>query len=115
VNPQSERREAKKRLNEKVKTTARVLLNRVDLTHGGSDLSRRLLPGLTGANFVAAIQLINQRVKTAVTSGARREWSTEELKKGMDLLPEILEAEVRRLKAKQRDVEGKKKTKKEVK
>lgn len=103
VSPQRERKEAQKRLNERIKTTAKVLLNRVELVAGGGEISNRLLPNLSGANIVAAIQLLNQRVNKAVGTATRGQWSTEELKKGMDLLPDVLEAEVRRLKVKQRE------------
>lgn len=103
VSPQRERREAQKRLNEQIKTAARVLLNRVDLTPGGNEISARLLPNMTGPNFVVAIQILNQRVNKATSTTRRGDWSTEELKKAMDLLPEVLEAEVRKLKAKQRE------------
>ena len=105
VSPQRERQEAQKRLNERIKTTARVLLNRVSLTPGGSDISSKLLTNTTGPNFVIAIQILNQRVNKAVNSVRRGDWSTDELKKAMDLLPEILDAEVRRLKVKQREYE----------
>jgi excisionase family DNA binding protein len=101
VNPQRERQEAQRRLNERIKTTSRVLLNRIGASPGGNELSTVLVPNLTGVNFVAGLQLLNQRVKKAISTSDRREWTTEELKKAMDLLPEILEVEVRRLKAKQ--------------
>ena len=101
VSPQRERQEAQKRLNESIKRTARVLLNRIDLTPGGSDISRNLLTNMSGSNFVVAIQLFNQRVNSSVSTARRGDWSTDELKKAMDLLPEILDAEVRRLKFKQ--------------
>ena len=103
VSPQRERQEAQKRLNERIKTTARVLLNRIDLTPGGSDISSNLLTNMSGPNFVVAIQLFNQRVNSSVSTACRGDWSTDELKKAMDLLPEILDAEVRRLKVKQRE------------
>ena len=101
VSPQRERQEGQKRLNESIKRTARVLLNRIDLTPGGSDISLNLLTNMSGSNFVVAIQLFNQRVNSSVTTARRGDWSTDELKKAMDLLPEILDAEVRRLKFKQ--------------
>ena len=103
VNPQRERQEAQKRLNERIKTTARVLLNRIDVTHGGSDISSNLLTNMSGPNLVVAIQLFNQRVNSSVSTARRGDWSIDELKKAMDLLPEILDAEVRRLKVKQRE------------
>ena len=64
-------------------------------------MAQRKRPG--GANIVAAIQLLNQKVKNAVGDHPRGQWSTEELRKGMDLLSDILDAEVRRLKVKQRE------------
>jgi hypothetical protein len=103
VSPQRERQEAQRRLNERIKTTARVLLNRVHLIPGGNEISMQLLPNLTGVNFVACLQLLNQKVNKAVSTARRGDWSTGELKKAMDLLPELLEAEVRRLKVKQRE------------
>ena len=103
VSPQRERQEARKRLNERIKTTARVLLNRIDVTPGGSDISSNLLTNMSGPNFVVAIQLFHQRVNSSVSNARRGDWSTDELKKAMDLLPEILDAEVRRLKVKQRE------------
>ena len=103
VNPQRERREAQKRLNERIKATALVLLNRVGLSPGSNDISGKLLTNMTGTNFVVAVQIFNRRVSLAVSTARRGEWSTQELKKAMDLLPEILETEVRRLKFKQRE------------
>ena len=103
VNPQRERQEAQKRLNERIKTTAQALLNRVGLMFGGNDISRRLLTNMIGPNFAVAIQIFNQCVNKAVSASHRGDWSTDELKKAMDLLPEILDAEVRRLKVKQRE------------
>ena len=103
VNPQRERQEAQKRLNEHIKSTARVLLNRLYLVPGGRDISSNLLTNMAGANIVVAIQILNQHVNKAVSSARRRDWSTDDLKKAMDLLPEILDVETRRLKVKQRE------------
>ena len=102
-------------MNERVNTTARVLLNRLDLSPGSSEIARALLPNLSGANFVAAVQILNKRVNKAVSTASRGDWSTDELSKAMDLLPEILETEVRRLKAKQREHAEAKARKKEAK
>lgn len=106
VSPQRERQEAQKRLNERIKRTARVLLNRIDVIPGGYDISSSLLTNMSGPNFVVAIQLLNLHVNSSVNTVRRGDWSTEELKKAMDLLPEILEVEVRRLKVKQRENAG---------
>ncbi len=103
VNPQRERQEAQRRLNERIKMTARVFLNRAGLAMGGRDISGKLLPHTAGVNFVAALQIFNQQVNKAVNTAPRGDWSLDELKKAEHMLPEILEGEVRRLKAKQRE------------
>lgn len=107
VDPQRERQEAKKRLVEQVKMTAKVLLNRLGLSHGGYDISTGLIPTLSGPNFVAATQLINHQVNRAmgIKSGQRGSLDTPDYKKGMDILSDILNSEVRRLKVKQRELE----------
>ena len=103
VSPQRERQEARKRLDESIKKTARVLLNRLDLMSGGSEIASKLVPNMNGPNFVVAIKIFNQRVSKVVSASHRSDWTTEQLKRAMDLLPEILDAEVRRLKVKQRE------------
>ena len=115
VSPQRERREAQRRLDERIKSTARVLLNRLALIPGGRDISSKILTNMSGANYVVAIQILNQHVKRSVSYTRRSEWSTDELKKAMDLLPEILEVEVRRLKAKERECERNRNTVQEKK
>lgn len=106
INPQRERVEAHKRLNEQVKLTARVLLNRVGLNGAGHEVSRELIPSVTGPNFVASLQLLHQRVNShlGIRTGQKGTLDTGDYQKAMELLPSILEAEVRRLKAKQREI-----------
>ena len=103
VSPQRQRQEAQRRLDERIKSTAKVLLNRLDLLAGGRDISSKLLTNMAGVNIVLAIKMLNQGVNKAVNATRRGDWSTDDLKKAMDLLPEILDAEVRRLKVKQRE------------
>ena len=103
ISPQRARREARRRLDERIKSTARVLLNRLSLGPGGLDISSKLLTHTHGVNYVVAIQILNQRIKKSVSSTDRSKWSTDELKMAMDLLPDILDAQVRLLKAKQRE------------
>ncbi len=103
ISPQRARRESRRRLDERIKSAARVLLNRLNLVPGGLDISSKLLTHMRGVNYVVAIQILNQRIRKSVSSAGRSEWSTEELKKAMDLLPELLDAEVRLLKVKQRE------------
>lgn len=107
VNPQRARKEARRRLTESVKRATRVLLNRVELNPGSSELSLRLFPGLNGNNFVAATQILHRRVQKAlgIKAGQLGTLDTPDYEKGMKLLPDVLEEEVRRIKAKQHEVE----------
>lgn len=108
VNHQRARKEARQRLNERVKFTARVLLNRVDLDPGGYELSLRFFPGFNGNNFVAATQLLHRSVQKAVgfKTGEMGTLDTPQYEKGMSVLPDLLEQEVRRIKVKQRDAKA---------
>lgn len=106
VNPQRERREAQRRLNERAKHTASVLLNRLDIQFQGRELERWLANSMRGTNFIVALRLMNQRISKLDQSQTRQHWSTEELRRAIELLPEILDTEVRRLKVKQRDFIG---------
>jgi DNA repair protein RadD len=56
VVPQAERREARKRLREEANRTAKLLLNRLGLDYGSRELAFKYAPGVTGSNFVAAVQ-----------------------------------------------------------
>lgn len=105
-NPQRQRQEAQLRLNEEVKRAARVLLNRVGLRTGGSEL-RLLYPSLAGTNFPAAIQIFHRRVNKVlgVERGHRGDLDTVDYEKGISLLPDLLDPQVRKVKAKQREAE----------
>ena len=103
VNPQRARQEAQKRLNERVKTSAKILLNRLDLMPAGREVSATLLPNLTGTNLVAGIKLFNHYVTKAVGPAPRGEWTIEELKRADGFLPEILNTACHLLKVKQRE------------
>lgn len=101
VNPQRARRESQRRLNEKVKYTATVLLNRLDVPIHGRELERWLQSSIRGRNLIVALRILNQRIKKLKGSESRRDWTKDEHNAMMDLLPEILNTEVRSLKAKQ--------------
>lgn len=92
--------EARKRLDEEVRRTAKILLNRVGLEPGGVELPRRLKPEI-GAhnNSIAAIIMVNQAVAKRVGGGRKRQdWSLEEFTAAMEELHEILNDLVRQIK-----------------
>jgi len=97
VLPQRARVEARRRLKEEVSHTAKVLLNRLELDFGSREISLRLLPGLQGNNFVAAVQLVNREV--AERFGSRGQMAVDELTAAMASLEDILNKLTRLLKA----------------
>lgn len=100
VIPQKQRKEARRRLNEEIKRTAKILLNRLELDISGRELSVKYAPGVTGNNYVAAVQMLNREVdkKLGIKSGQRGKLKTEDFVRGKDSLDEILNGLTRTLK-----------------
>ena len=92
--------EARKRLDEEVHRTAKVLLNRVGLESGGVEIPRRLKTEIGARNnFIAAVIMVNQAVARKVGGGRKRpEWSVEEFTVAMEELHGILNDLVRQIK-----------------
>lgn len=92
--------EARKRLDEEVRRTAKVLLNRVGLEPGGVEIPRRLKTEIGARNnFIAAVIMVNQAVARKVGGGRKRpEWSVEEFTAAMEELHGILNDLVRQIK-----------------
>jgi DNA repair protein RadD len=90
--PQKQRSEAKRRLSERVKSTAKVLLNRLGLESGGKELPLKIFPYTQGTNFTSAVQVINKEVNKflGIQSGKRKTLKTEELIRGESELEVIL-------------------------
>lgn len=98
--PQKQWQEAKKRLNEEAKRTARLLLNRTELQTDGVELPRKLKPEIGArTNFIAALQMVNDAIAKRVGGGRKRqEWSIEEFIEAKELLTEILNSLTREIK-----------------
>jgi hypothetical protein len=92
--------EGKKRLNEEVKRTANLLLNRCGLQQAGVELPRKLKPGLGAQNnFVGALQMANEQVDKRFGQGRNRsEWTIEEFGVATLGLGEILNDLTREIK-----------------
>jgi hypothetical protein len=107
VQPQSQRKEARKRLQEEARRTANLLLNRLGLQYGGRELAYKYVPGLTGTNFVAAVQLINREIdkKLGIKTGERGQLKTEDFLKGLGLLEEVLNQLTRYIKVRMKENE----------
>lgn len=101
LDPQRQRREARRRLNEEVKRTAKLLLNRLELSFGGRDLAFGLAPGLSGPNFAAAVQLVNRELGNVagIKPGTRSHLKTEDFVRGAQSLEAVLNSLTRKLKA----------------
>ena len=98
--PARQWKEAKRRLDEQARHTARVLLNRVGLTPKGIEIPRKLKPEIGAINnTIAAYMMVNQAIAKKVGDGRKRpEWSFEEFTAAMEELPGILQNLVRQLK-----------------
>jgi len=100
VIPAKQWQEARRRLNEEAKRTAKLLLNRTGLKPDDVDLPYRLKPGFGArSNFIAALQMVNERVNREIGDGRQRpQWSTEDFTAAIGLLPEVLNSLVREVK-----------------
>ncbi len=99
VQPQREWQESKLRLNDQVKRTAKLLLNRTDLKPGGVELPLKYTSlGVNAANNLAAcIIMINKEI-SKIQKGKRKDWETNEFKKAEDTLTDILNSLTRKIK-----------------
>jgi len=101
ISPQRQRNEAKRRLQEEVKRTAKILLNCLKLSFDGKELAYKLAQGsgVTGPNFAAAVQLVNHEVneKLGIEKGEREKLRTEDYVRGIEALEDILNTLTRRL------------------
>jgi DNA repair protein RadD len=105
TNPQRQRREARRRLNEEARRSAKLLLNRLGLQFGGNELRFKFGVGVSGNNFVAAVQLVNRELDRllGIEPGSRGRLKTEDFTSAMKSLDEVLNKLTRTLKAKQED------------
>ena len=101
--PAKQWKEAKRRLHEEARRTAKVLLNRVDLQPEGVEIPRKLKPEIGAINnSIAAFMMVNQAIAKKVGDGRKRpEWSFEEFVAATEELPGILNNLVRQLKSPQ--------------
>lgn len=101
--PAKQWNEAKRRLDEEARRTAKILLNRVDLKSEGVDIPRNLMPEIGAINnSIAAIMMVNNGIAKTVGGGRKRpEWTFEEFIAATEALPGILDNLVRQLKASQ--------------
>jgi DNA repair protein RadD len=109
IQPQKEWEETKKRLYEKVKSNAKILLNNAGLQMSGTELAYKYTSlGVSGQNnFACAVIMINREVKN-VLGKDRDKCSTEELQAATAKLDDVLKQLVRQIKKVQNDYERRK-------
>jgi len=98
VQPQHELEEARKRVNEQGTRLAKILLNHVELSMDGREIPYKYNSlGFTGrTNFVAAVMMVNHEVNERLGK-ERNRCSSDDFKRILDSLEEILQTLVRRL------------------
>lgn len=97
VQPQREWAEAKKRLDEQARRLAKLLLNRIDLQMGGTELVYKYKLNLSGRdNYVSALMMVNAEFKKRLGKD-RSQASTEEFKQLLSELDDVLQTLAKRL------------------
>jgi DNA repair protein RadD len=98
--PAKQWKEAKRRLDEEARRTAKILLNRVGFKPEGVEIPRKLKPEIGAINnSIAVLIMVNQAISKRVGDGRKRpEWAFEEFVAATEELPGILNDLVRQLK-----------------
>lgn len=109
VQPQRELKEARKRLNEQVERTAKILLNNTGLEIIGTEIPYKYssLNIRAKNNFVAALMMINSEVNQRLGKN-REECSAEEFQLVIEVMDDILQSQVRKLMKVKKDYEDEK-------
>jgi len=96
--PQIEWQEARRRLDEKIKRTSKILLNHVNIDMNGREMTYKYksLGVSAKSNYIAALMMVNQEVNNLLEK-KRSQCSTPELKNAIDSLDDILQKLTRRL------------------
>ncbi|MBA7699682.1 hypothetical protein ES703_108381 [subsurface metagenome] len=100
VIPQLQRQEARKRLYEITKSSAKIMLNRLGISIDGRELQFKLAPGqVTGNNFVAAVQIINHEInkRLDIGTGERGRLRSQDYKRAIEAMDDIVKVLTRRL------------------
>ena len=98
VQPQREWEESKRRINEQAKRLAKILLNHVELTMAGTELTYKYKSlKLNGkSNYVSALMMVNSEIQKRLGKD-RGAAAAEEFKAILDSLDYILQPLVRRV------------------
>jgi DNA repair protein RadD len=106
VQPQREWEEARRRLHEQGRRLAKILLNHVELSMTGTELTYQYKSlKLTGkSNYVSALMMVNAEIQRRLGK-ERADASTEDFKQLLDGLDDILQTLVRRVRKAKSDYE----------
>lgn len=98
VQPDREWKEAKKRVDEQAKRLAKVLLNNIELSMTGTEITYKYKSlKINGKNnYICALMMVNKEINNRLGKD-RAEASTEEFRQILDNLEDLLQTLVRRL------------------
>jgi len=107
VQPQREWEEARRRVDEQAKRLANILLNHVELTQNGTEMSYKYKSlRLNGRNnYISALMMVNAEINKRLGK-QRSQASTEEFKEMLDSLDEILQKLVRQVRKAKADYDN---------
>lgn len=98
VQPQKELERLRKQLDIEIRAKAKGILTNAGLNIAGRDIRAKLMPDINAANnLVAVLVMLNRNVKAKVNENSRDDWSRDDYKKALDLLPGISTDLVRQL------------------
>ena len=98
VQPQKELERLRKQLDIEIRAKAKTILTNAGLNIAGRDIPTRLMPDISAANnLVASIVMLNRNIKTRVNEHTRDDWSRDDYKKALELLPGVAIEMVRQL------------------
>lgn len=106
VQPQREWEEARKRLNEQAKRLANILLNHVELTMAGTEMTYKYKSlNLSGRNnYICALMMVNAEIQKRLGK-ERSEASIEEFRNILDSLDDLLRPLAKRVRKVKSDYE----------
>lgn len=98
IQPQKELERLRKQLDIEIRAKAKTILSNAGISIAGRDIPTRLMPDISAANnLVASIVMLNRNVKAKVNEHARDDWSRDDYKKALEILPGIAIEMVRQL------------------
>lgn len=98
VQPQRELERLRRQLDIEIRSKSKAIIANARLSIVGRDIPTRLMPGIPAANnLIATIVLLNKSVKEKINNSSRDNWSAENYKHAIEIIPSLATNLVRQL------------------